>query len=220
VYRLLTLFDLEDPRERDMVKTAVHRVYGKFLNLRAFIRKAMRHVFYEFIYEDERHNIAEMLEILGSVVNGFAVPLRDEHKIFLLKTLIPLHKNRCLPIYFPQLSLCVVQFAEKDCSLVEPIILGLLRLWPKTNTTKEIMFLNEIEEILDVTPQSRFAKFLTPLMHQISRCISSPHFQVAERALQYWSNEYIVGAVSENAEIAMPLVLPAMLRYSREHWNK
>lgn len=220
VYRLLTLFDVEDPRERDMVKTAVHRIYGKFLNLRAFIRKAMRHVFYEFVYEDERHNIAEMLEILGSVVNGFAVPLREEHKLFLEKALVPLHKNRNLPLYFSQLSLCIIQFAEKDSGLVERIITGLLRLWPKTNTTKEIMFLNEIEEILDVTPQDCFHRFLIPLSHQLSRCIASPHFQVAERALNFWNNEYVVSVVAENSDIVIPIVLPSMLRYSRSHWNK
>jgi serine/threonine-protein phosphatase 2A regulatory subunit B' len=220
VYRLLTLFDVEDPREREMVKTAVHRVYGKFLNLRAFIRKAMRHIFYEFIYEEERHNIAEMLEILGSVVNGFAVPLRDEHKIFLERTLVPLHKSRMLPSYYSQLSLCVIQFAEKDSSLVEKIVLGLLRFWPKTNTTKEIMFLNEIEEVLDVAPQECFESFLIPLANQLARSIASPHFQVAERALQYWNNEYVVSVVAEHIDAIMPIVLPPMLRYSRAHWNK
>lgn len=220
VHKLLVLFDVEDPRERDMVKTAMHRIYGKFLHLRAFIRKAMRHIFYEFVYEGERHNIAEMLEILGSVVNGFAVPLREEHKMFLERTLIPLHKNRLLPVYYQQLSLCIVQFAEKDSSLIEKIMLGLLRIWPKINTTKEIMFLNELEEILDVTPVETFPRFMRPLFHQIARSIASPHFQVAERALHYWNNEYIVTMVAEHNEEILPIVLPSMLRYSQTHWNK
>ena len=48
---------------------------------RAFIRKAISNVFYRFIYETERHNgVAELLEILGSIINGFALPLKDEHK--------------------------------------------------------------------------------------------------------------------------------------------
>lgn len=221
VHRLLMLFDVEDPRERDMVKTTVHRVYGKFLNLRAFIRKAMRHIFYEFVYEDERHNVAEMLEILGSVVNGFAVPLREEHKVFLERTLIPLHKNRLLPVYYQQLSLCVVQFAEKDAQLVEKIILGLLRIWPKTNTTKEIMFLNEVEEVLEVTPPELFPRFLVPLCQQLARSLASPHFQVAERALAYWNNDYLVGVIGEqHSDVVLPILLPALLRYSRLHWNK
>uniref|UniRef100_A0A672P4H4 Serine/threonine-protein phosphatase 2A 56 kDa regulatory subunit epsilon isoform-like n=1 Tax=Sinocyclocheilus grahami TaxID=75366 RepID=A0A672P4H4_SINGR len=37
VLQLLELFDSEDPRERDCLKTVLHRIYGKFLGLRAFI---------------------------------------------------------------------------------------------------------------------------------------------------------------------------------------
>jgi len=91
--QLLDLFDSEDPRERDFLKTTLHRIYGKFLGLRAYIRKSVNHIFYRFIYETEHHNgIAELLEILGSIINGFALPLKEEHKIFLLKVLLPLHK--------------------------------------------------------------------------------------------------------------------------------
>lgn len=46
VLQLLDLFDSEDPRERDFLKTVLHRIYGKFLGLRAFIRKQINNVFY------------------------------------------------------------------------------------------------------------------------------------------------------------------------------
>lgn len=72
----------EDPRERDYLKTILHRIYGKFMVHRPFVRKAINNVFYKFIYETERHNgVAELLEILGSIINGFALPLKDEHKV-------------------------------------------------------------------------------------------------------------------------------------------
>ena len=55
----------------------------------------INNIFYRFVYETERHNgVAELLEILGSIINGFALPLKEEHKIFLLKVLMPLHKVR------------------------------------------------------------------------------------------------------------------------------
>lgn len=47
VLKLLDLFDSEDPRERDFLKTVLHRIYGKFLGLRAFIRKQINNVFYK-----------------------------------------------------------------------------------------------------------------------------------------------------------------------------
>jgi len=56
-----------------------------------------------FIYETEKHNgIAELLEILGSIINGFALPLKEEHKTFLVRVLIPLHKVKSLSCYHPQ----------------------------------------------------------------------------------------------------------------------
>lgn len=49
---------------------------------RPFVRKAINNVFYRFIFETEHHNgIAELLEILGSIINGFALPLKEEHKV-------------------------------------------------------------------------------------------------------------------------------------------
>ncbi|KAG8521239.1 Acetyl-CoA carboxylase 2 [Galemys pyrenaicus] len=86
VQQLLELFDSEDPRERDFLKTVLHGIYGKFLGLRAFIRKQINNIFLRFIYETEHFNgVAELLEILGSIINGFALPLKAEHKQFLMK---------------------------------------------------------------------------------------------------------------------------------------
>uniref|UniRef100_A0A182QX05 C2H2-type domain-containing protein n=1 Tax=Anopheles farauti TaxID=69004 RepID=A0A182QX05_9DIPT len=221
ILNLLELFDSEDPRERDFLKTVLHRVYGKFLGLRAFIRKQINNIFYKFIYETEHHNgIAELLEILGSIINGFALPLKEEHKQFLLKVLLPLHKVKSLSVYHPQLAYCVVQFLEKDASLTQPVIKCLLKFWPKTHSPKEVMFLNELEEILDVIEPAEFQKVMEPLFRQIAKCVSSPHFQVAERALYYWNNDYIMSLISENSKVIMPIMFPALYSNSKSHWNK
>ncbi len=45
VLKVLELFDSEDPRERDFLKTILHRIYGKFLGLRAYIRRQINHIF-------------------------------------------------------------------------------------------------------------------------------------------------------------------------------
>ncbi|KPJ01487.1 Serine/threonine-protein phosphatase 2A 56 kDa regulatory subunit delta isoform, partial [Papilio xuthus] len=221
VLQLLDLFDTEDPRERDFLKTTLHRIYGKFLVLRAYIRKQINNVFYRFIYETEHHNgIAELLEILGSIINGFALPLKEEHKLFLLRVLLPLHKAKSLSVYHPQLAYCVVQFLEKDPSLTQPVVRALLKYWPKTHSPKEVMFLNEMEEILDVIEPAEFQKIMDPLFRQLAKCVSSPHFQVAERALYYWNNEYIMSLISDNATHILPIMFPSLYRNTKSHWNK
>lgn len=140
--------------------------------------------------------------------------------MFLVRVLLPLHKVKSLSVYHPQLAYCVVQFLEKESSLTEPVIVGLLKFWPKTHSPKEVMFLNELEEILDVIEPSEFSKVMEPLFRQLAKCVSSPHFQVAERALYYWNNEYIMSLISDNAARILPIMFPALYRNSKSHWNK
>uniref|UniRef100_A0A674DJT3 Serine/threonine protein phosphatase 2A regulatory subunit n=1 Tax=Salmo trutta TaxID=8032 RepID=A0A674DJT3_SALTR len=182
VLQLLELFDSEDPRERDYLKTVLHRIYGKFLGLRAFIRKQINNIFLR-------------------IINGFALPLKAEHKQFLVKVLIPLHTVRSLSLFHAQ------------------VIRGLLKFWPKTCSQKEVMYLGELEEILDVIEPTQFIKIQEPLFKQISRCVSSPHFQVAERALYYWNNEYIMSLIEENSSVILPIMFASLYRISKEHWN-
>jgi hypothetical protein len=59
----------------------------------------------------------------NSIINGFALPLKEEHKLFLTRVLIPLHKAKSLVLYHPQLAYCIVQFLEKDPGLTEEVFL-------------------------------------------------------------------------------------------------
>ncbi|RDX78100.1 Serine/threonine protein phosphatase 2A 59 kDa regulatory subunit B' gamma isoform, partial [Mucuna pruriens] len=221
VLRLLDLFDSEDQREREYLKTILHRVYGKFMVHRPFIRKAINNIFYQFIFETEKHNgIAELLEILGSIVNGFALPLKEEHKLFLIRALIPLHKPKCVSMYHQQLSYCITQFVEKDVKLADTVIRGLLKYWPITNSSKEVMFLGELEEVLEATQAAEFQRCVVPLFCQIGRCLNSLHFQVAERALFLWNNDHIRNMITQNCKVILPIIFPALEKNTWSHWNQ
>ncbi|PIA34341.1 hypothetical protein AQUCO_03800140v1 [Aquilegia coerulea] len=219
VTKLLDLFDSEDPRERDYLKTILHRIYGKFMVHRPFIRRGINNIFYRFIFETERHSgIGELLEILGSIINGFALPMKEEHKLFLVRALIPLHKPKLVALYHQQLSYCITQFVEKDCKLADTVIRGLLKYWPVTNCTKEVLFLGELEEVLESTQSAEFQRCMVPLFRQIGRCLTSSHFQVAERALFLWNNDHFVTLMAQNRTVIYPIIYEA-LEKNILHWN-
>ncbi|TYG88450.1 hypothetical protein ES288_A12G022600v1 [Gossypium darwinii] len=127
------------------------------------------------------HSYSFSLDLLGfhfgSIISGFALPLKEEHKIFLQRVLIPLHKPKTLGVYFQQLSYCVTQFIDKDPKLSSIVIKGLLKYWPITNSQKEVMFLDELKDILEEIDMVEFQKVMVPLSWQIGRCINSFHFQ-------------------------------------------
>jgi len=222
-YSLIELFDSEDPRERDYLKTILHRIYGKFMSHRSFIRKTISNVFYRFVYETERHNgVGELLEILGSIINGFAIPLKREHLQFLQYALIPLHIPKCVTLYHQQLSYCVIQFVEKDPDTAVPILNGLIRYWPWSSSAKQVLVMNELEEILELLGHEPLLVVRNTLFELIRKCLSSEHFQVTERTLFLWNNDQLInhGCLSkQHAPTLLPIIYTALVDKAEKHWN-
>eukprot|EP00041_Stephanoeca_diplocostata_P003559 m.35684 g.35684 ORF g.35684 m.35684 type:complete len:606 (-) comp14429_c0_seq1:292-2109(-) len=222
IFQLLMLFDTYDARERDMLKTALHRLYAKVIPHRAYIRSSISNTFYRHIYlNGGKHNgVSELLEIMGSVINGFSLPIKLEHKNFLEKVLIPLHSPKSIGEYHRHLVYCVLQFANKDSSLIVPIVHGLLRYWPKSNTTKENLFLNELEELVDSEAAAKhFGDICGALVRRINLCLQSFHFQVAERAIYFFNNKAVVRRMLEHSSTAIPMVMDTLAGSLNSHWS-
>lgn len=218
---LVEMFQSEDPRERDYLKTIVHRLYGKIMPLRVHIRHAMVDMFHRVVYENERsHGLSELLEILGSIIHGFAIPLKAEHRDLLMTGLLPLHLPASLPAYHDQLSFCVGQYAEKERMLGRDILKSILRHWPMRSSRKEVLLLTEMEEILEVMGEDEVEPMIPMVFNRLGRCIESPQFQVAERALFYWNNDIIMDMFSVYRESLMTSVVGPLLNNTKSHWNR
>jgi len=82
------------------------------------------------------------------------------------------------------------------------------------------MFLNEVEEILNVMDDSGFRDVAVPLFKHIALCFASEHFQVAERALYLWSNDHIVSLVADSIQQILPVIYKVLYYNSNNHWHK
>jgi len=169
ILKLLELFNSEDPRERDYLKTLLHRIYGRFMPLREFIRKSIMNFFLKIAFEYEENNgITELLEILCSIINGFNAPLKEMHIFFLEKALLPLHKVSNLSVFHTQLQNCIVQYLEKDITLASRVCAYLLKVWPITNAAKEVLFLTELEEIFELAQGQKLSGIHVDLFKRFS----------------------------------------------------
>jgi serine/threonine-protein phosphatase 2A regulatory subunit B' len=92
------------------------------------IRKAITDCFQVLIHDIHKFNGAsELLDILASIISGFAVPLREEHVIFFKNIIIPLHKVQTSNLYFDNLIRCSMLFLTKDSSLAILLLDGILK---------------------------------------------------------------------------------------------
>ncbi|KAE8701861.1 G2/mitotic-specific cyclin-1-like [Hibiscus syriacus] len=221
IRNLLFLFQSEDPREREGLKNVFHRIYSRFTSYRSFMRKAMSDLFLHYIFETERHyGIGELLEIWGSIINGFGVPLKEEHKLFLMRVLLPLHKAKGLQVCHRQVAYCVTQFVQKEPALGGIVVRRILRYWPITNCHKEVLLIGELEELVENIDPDQYRTLAVPLCSRITRCLNSCNSQVAERAMYVWNNEQFVKMASAAKEEVFPVVVQGMESNLKVHWSK
>jgi hypothetical protein len=85
---------------------------------------------------------------------------------------------RWLHAYHRQLVYCVLQFLHKDPGLAGAVVHGVLRRWPVTNCQKEVLLIDELEEIVDALGQHHFDALALPICSRIARCATSCSSQV------------------------------------------
>ncbi|CAK8574209.1 unnamed protein product [Lathyrus sativus] len=218
---LLSLFQSEDPRERESLKNVYHKIYSKLVCDRSAMRKSMTDVLLNYVFETEKHSgIADLLEIWGTIVNGFTVPLKEEHKLFLMRVLIPLHKTKGMQVYHRQLAYCISQFVQKEPMLGGVVVRGILRYWPVTNCQKEILLIGELEDLVENLDPDQYRKLALPICTQITKCINSWNSQVAERALYVWNNEQFYKMATTGTVEVLPVIVEGVEKNLKLHWSK
>ncbi|RAL66380.1 hypothetical protein DID88_006073 [Monilinia fructigena] len=80
VLQLLELFDSEDPRERDFLKTTLHRIYGKFLNLRSDNVEIILPIMFAPLYENSKGHWNRTIH--GMVYNAMKLFMEINPQLF------------------------------------------------------------------------------------------------------------------------------------------
>jgi serine/threonine-protein phosphatase 2A regulatory subunit B' len=110
----------------------------------------------------------------------------------------------------------ISQFVKKDDTLAEIAILACLKYWPVMDPQKEIGFLTEIDLILNTVKQvQNVVDVRECVFTRISKCMSSQHYAVAERALQLLHNptlRFILGAFAESEPWLMTFLVDAICK--------
>ncbi|GKT24032.1 Serine/threonine-protein phosphatase 2A 56 kDa regulatory subunit delta isoform [Aduncisulcus paluster] len=225
ITQFINRFQSDDPRERDFLKGSLHRIYVKFVIYRAHIRRSFGYILSMLAGGNSRNEwrgtngVAEILEILGSIINGFSQPLRLEHRHFLMHHLLPLHELPRIRSFHPQLAQCTVQYVGREADLVVPIINRLVRIFPHCNAPKASLLLNELEELIERCETVHYQHIAKPLVNLLSRCCCSAHFQIAERTLVFLQNRAFKEIIKTNQNLVSVLVKSLCSNLS-SHWNQ
>ena len=221
ISEFLQLFDSDLVEERDFLKNILHKLYAKLVPRRKMIRKAITDCFHLLIHEIHKFNGAsELLDIMASIISGFAVPLREEHVIFFKNIIIPLHKVQTSNLYFDNLIRCSMLFLTKDSTLAIPLLEGILKYWPFANYVKETLFLQELPEVFEFCDAEKLQPLVVKLFKRVIRCISGNHLQVADRAMCLFESESFISIIKQYKSITFNMLVPTVSYLADNHWHQ
>lgn len=221
--RMFDLLDSEDPRERVNIKICLHAIYSRWSKARPEFRREVVRFFQQVALAGELHlGVSEVLDILGSIINGFVSPLKDEHREFLMTAFMPLHRVRYLRAFHANLVICIVQFVTKDAALAEPVIKGILSRWNSTDNHNGALLVTELESILELINPTIFRSIAKPLMRRLSICLSSGNLSLIEKTLTLLANKSVRALMEYRGHMAVivPIICRPLVNIASSHWHK
>jgi serine/threonine-protein phosphatase 2A regulatory subunit B' len=97
---------------------------------------------------------------------------------------------------------------------------GLLRYWPFANGAKEIIFLTELQEVLEFCEIDIISGQIEKLFKRIVKCVGGTHMQVADRALGFFEDEDFLEILTTYKDRIFPLLVPKIVDLAENHWHE
>lgn len=161
-----------------------------------------------------------MLDLLTSIVNGYATPLKQEHKNFLSEALIPLIKLPNLAQFEDKLKSTLYNYAFKDTECLLAIILGVLKYWPKVYPSKELILLGWIGDFAELLKPVNYEPVQEKLLMRLNKCYQSEHTIINEKAMTITlSNPGILNMIETNPVSSIKILLRNLRNIGVDDWN-
>ena len=172
--------------------------------------------------------------IQNDATNGGSLP--DVYQQLMLQHLVPLHEPNAmvlwrdqtsvLELYHEPLTQCVGVLLQKQPSWMAQLFPALIAIFPKVgNTPKQVLMLHELdtyvgllEKIGDGAIETEWMKWWPNFLQIVSRCMSSDHSRVAERALSFFKNKSFEELVMKSYKSSLPILLQALVK-REPPWN-
>ena len=237
VSKLIELLATPNAKEREYIKTILHRIYGRIMNLREDMRKFFGNYLLSVIYDEQYPELSvpdgkivyryggvcDILEIYASIGHGLSLPVKREHIEFIWKVIIPLHSCKKYPLFAEHLRSVSSILTTKDFAIGRMILYGLLRHWPRFDCTKQVLFIKEMWEIVHklmsdkgfVSDKNGMSSLLM-VIDKFIECTKSTNYNVVECVLEIFDKNEFVEVVRLNEELIWSKLEPVLVELSND----
>ncbi|OHT16797.1 phosphoprotein phosphatase [Tritrichomonas foetus] len=241
VYQLISKYQQINPRDKrfdhDYLNLMYSLLHAPDINERDFIVSFF--TLYLETFPDQENSVLEKLSniLVGyrdKVYDPFCVipclrifqtrfklktEIDQNHLKFFYKAILPLHNAKHIFSYYNLLSDIMSFLISLDNELSMKIFFIVLKSWPEARPSKQILFINMINFIIERVPPEKFEKVAKPLFSLYARCSQNCHYKVVDASFQIWGNVTILPMILDNTRIIYPIVYPWFNKTMKEHWS-
>ena len=213
LYKLINNGLSPDDREKSIIRDILQIIYNRFSNLRDIIRKNFSFIFLNNICS------FELMEFFLIIVNGFLIPLKNEHIEYYLKYILPLHCSYNFLNFSNSFISIIIKYISKSNTLLPITINYIVNHWPCSDRKKQIEFINELTLIF-----INFEQLITnDIAKKVYKIISinsiSENPDLCEIALDFIMNADLIQILKNNSKIIYPIILEPIYKAAKNHWD-
>lgn len=223
INKFVQLFDSIIVDEKKYLKIILHRLYSKLISKRISIRKAIIDYIKLSIKSTINFNgVAEILEVMASIISGFSVPLKKDHYDFFNDNIIPLFSLKKFNLYLKQLIKCSNLFLEKDHQLYIPLMKVIIEIFPSQSISKKVYFLDELYNIFLYIDNNIPSNLMDNLIQVITACLTENDITIATKCLMLFEEKQFMSFIKKNRNktIIKDTLMTNLNHFIVNHWNK
>ncbi|OHT16802.1 phosphoprotein phosphatase [Tritrichomonas foetus] len=141
------------------------------------------------------------------------------HTAIFLKAILPLIHTQHIFAFYPLFGDIFDLFINLDQSLATKIILQVIKAWPSLKPSKQLLFINLLNFMVERVPLPDFIKVSHKIFQLYATIAQLNMAKVVEESLKIWNNVRILPMILECSRKIFPIVFPAYNRTSKFHWN-
>jgi hypothetical protein len=213
-------FGSPDVRERQTVKQALSEIMARLPDRTPFIVSLISTCLIDaFAGEPICVGLAEIFELFTAIIQSIPVFSGHSFECIIFRQLLPLHLRSEYRLFSGPIVSSMLLLLEREPRSVDKCLMFLWNHFPCASQMKQILFIDEIQSIVQ-----RFWQTMSPLsarrlFERLSSLFSSVSAELSEKSLALVCSDGFRQLLKQYYPTIAPMLIVRAVKISRGHWN-
>lgn len=219
-HALIELFESPDKNEQESLTQIIGCIYEIYPETRSFL---FRYLLNKVIAHLDKTTtyicVSPILSFFTSYFKMQSISWNVGYEHIFRTFFFPLFSTDYVTEFYQTLSALCSLFYIRDPKCPIWALNYLLNHWPKTNSSKQVVYLHQISAISPFLRVASVDNIYCKLFSKIGKSIISPNFKVCSAALRLCSDSYFLCCFTQIFQVVIPPLI-AKLDQVTHHWNE